>query len=125
MMTAHGEEPAVVELACDWAYQNDRLEEALDFALLLLELAPGSVETWTNLMAIRVDLRQWEAMAGRCRERIARFPLDPLLYYYRGLALGETRQHRTRPSRPTRADSAWCWTTRCWKVPWRLRWRRP
>ena len=62
-------------------------------ALLLLELAPGSVETWTNLMAIRVDLRQWAPMAADAQSAIARFPLDPLLYYYRGLALGETGQH--------------------------------
>ena len=93
MMAAHGEEPAVIELACDWAYQNDALEEALDLALLLLELAPGSVETWTNLMAIRVDLRQWAPMAADAESAIARFPLDPLLYYYQGLALGETGQH--------------------------------
>ena len=29
MMAAHGEEPAVVELACDWAYQNGRLKRPL------------------------------------------------------------------------------------------------
>lgn len=92
MMTAHGDEPAVVELACDWAYQNEHIDEALDLALLLLDLAPGDVETWTNLMAIRVDLGQWEAMVGDAQNAIARFPLDPLLYYYQGLALRETRQ---------------------------------
>ena len=92
MLGRHGEEPSVVELACDWAYQNNRLDDALDFALLLLELAPGSAETWTNLMAIRVDLGQWEAMVGDAESALARFPLDPLLYYYHGLALRETRQ---------------------------------
>ena len=92
MLDRHGEEPSVVELACDWAYQNNRLDDALDFALLLLELAPGSAETWTNLMAIRVDLGQWDAMVGDAESALARFPLDPLLYYYHGLALRETRQ---------------------------------
>jgi tetratricopeptide (TPR) repeat protein len=92
MMERHGEEPAVVEMACDWAYQNDRLDDALDLALDLLELAPGSVETWTNLMAIRVDLGQWGAMVGDAESALARFPLDPLLYYYHGLALRESKQ---------------------------------
>ena len=92
MMERHGEEPAVVEMACDWAYQNGRLDDALDLALNLLELAPGSVESWTNLMAIRVELDQWEAMAADAESAIARFPLDPLLYYYHGLALRETKQ---------------------------------
>ena len=79
MMERHGEEPAVVEMACDWAYQNGRLDDALDLALTLLELAPGSVESWTNLMAIRVELVQWEAMAADAESAIARFTLDPLL----------------------------------------------
>ena len=92
MMDRHGEEPSVVEMACDWAYQNNRLQEALELALTLLELAPGSVESWTNLMAIRVDLDQWAAMAADAEGAIARFPLDPLLYYYHGLALRETKQ---------------------------------
>ena len=92
MLQHHGEEPGVVEMACDWAYQNERYEEALEFALTLLELAPGSVESWTNLMAIRVDLGQWGAMATDAESAIARFPLNPLLYYYHGLALRETSQ---------------------------------
>ena len=94
MVTQHGDEPAVVELACDWAYQNQKLDEALELALLLLELAPGSVETWTNLMAIRVDLRQWNAMAGDAENALARFPLEPLLYYYQGLALRESNKSK-------------------------------
>ena len=92
MMERHGEEPSVVEMACDWAYQNGRLDDALDLALNLLELAPGSVESWTNLMAIRVELDQWGAMAADAESAIARFPLDPLLYYYHGLALRQTKQ---------------------------------
>ena len=48
-------------MACDWAYQNQRLDEALELALTLVELAPSSSETWTNLMAIRVDLKDWDA----------------------------------------------------------------
>ena len=41
MMKHHGDEPAVVEMACDWAYQNKRYDEALGLALTLVELAPG------------------------------------------------------------------------------------
>ena len=41
MMKHHGDEPAVVEMACDWAYQNKRYDEALDLALTLVELAQG------------------------------------------------------------------------------------
>ena len=92
MMERHGEEPAVVEMACDWAYQNGQIDDALDLALTLLELAPESVESWTNLMAIRVEMDQWGAMAADAENAIARFPLDPLLHYYHGLALLETTQ---------------------------------
>ena len=90
MMSRHGDEPAVVELACDWAYQNGALQDALDHAELLLELSPGSVETWTNLMAIRVELRQWSQMVNDAEQAIARFPLNPLLHYYSGLAWSNT-----------------------------------
>ena len=76
MMKHHGDEPAVVEMACDWAYQNKRYDEALDLALTLVELAPGAVETWTNLMAIRIDMRDWAAMVEDAEQAIARFPLN-------------------------------------------------
>ena len=87
MMKHHGDEPAVVEMACDWAYQNKRFDEALGLALTLVELAPGAVETWTNLMAIRIDMKDWGAMVEDAEQAIARFPLEPALYYFQGTAL--------------------------------------
>ena len=92
MMKHHGDEPAVVEMACDWAYQNKRFDEALDLALTLVELAPGAVETWTNLMAIRIDMRDWAAMVEDAEQAIARFPLEPTLFYFQGTALRENGQ---------------------------------
>lgn len=92
MMKHHGDEPAVVEMACDWAYQNKRYDEALDLALNLVELAPGAVETWTNLMAIRIDMRDWAAMVEDAEQAIARFPLEPTLFYFQGTALRENGQ---------------------------------
>lgn len=92
MMKHHGDEPAVVEMACDWAYQNKRLDEALGLALTLVELAPGAVETWTNLMAIRIDMKDWGAMVEDAEQAIARFPLEPALYYFQGTALRENGQ---------------------------------
>ena len=92
MMKHHGDEPAVVEMACDWAYQNKRYDEALDLALTLVELAPGAVETWTNLMAIRIDMRDWAAMVEDAEQAIARFPLEPTLFYFQGTALRENGQ---------------------------------
>ena len=92
MMKHHGDEPAVVEMACDWAYQNKRFDEALDLALTLVDLAPGAVETWTNLMAIRIDMRDWAAMVQDAEQAIARFPLEPTLFYFQGTALRENGQ---------------------------------
>ncbi len=92
MMKHHGDEPAVVEMACDWAYQNNRFDEALGLALTLVELAPGAVETWTNLMAIRIDMKDWGAMVEDAEQAIARFPLEPALYYFQGTALRENGQ---------------------------------
>ena len=92
MMERHGDDPTVLEMACDWAYQNDRLEEALELASALLDVAPESLESWNNLMAIRVDLSQWEAMVGDAEQALARFPLDPLLHYYHGFALRQSKQ---------------------------------
>ena len=92
MMKHHGDEPAVVEMACDWAYQNKRFDEALELALTLVELAPGAVETWTNLMAIRIDMKDWGAMVEDAEQAIARFPLEPALYYFQGTALRENGQ---------------------------------
>jgi tetratricopeptide (TPR) repeat protein len=92
MMKHHGDEPAVVEMACDWAYQDKRFDEALDLALTLVELAPGAVETWTNLMAIRIDMRDWAAMVEDAEQAIARFPLEPTLFYFQGTALRENGQ---------------------------------
>lgn len=92
MMKHHGDEPAVVEMACDWAYQNKRYDEALGLALTLVELAPGAVETWTNLMAIRIDMRDWAAMVEDAEQAIARFPLEPTLFYFQGTALRENGQ---------------------------------
>ena len=92
MMKHHGDEPAVVEMACDWAYQNKRFDEALDLALTLVDLAPGAVETWTNLMAIRIDMRDWATMAQDAEQAIARFPLEPTLFYFQGTALRENGQ---------------------------------
>ena len=92
MMKHHGDEPAVVEMACDWAYQNKRFDEALGLALTLVELAPGAVETWTNLMAIRIDMKDWGAMVEDAEQAIARFPLEPALYYFQGTALRENGQ---------------------------------
>ena len=92
MMKHHGDEPAVVEMACDWAYQNKRFDEALDLALTLVDLAPGAVETWTNLMAIRIDMRHWAAMVEDAEQAIARFPLEPTLFYFQGTALRENGQ---------------------------------
>ena len=92
MMKHHGDEPAVVEMACDWAYQNKRFDEALDLALTLVELAPGAVETWTNLMAIRIDMKDWAAMVEDAEQAIARFPLEPTLFYFQGTALRENGQ---------------------------------
>ena len=92
MMKHHGDEPAVVEMACDWAYQNKRYDEALDLALTLVDLAPGAVETWTNLMAIRIDMRDWAAMVEDAEQAIARFPLEPTLFYFQGTALRENGQ---------------------------------
>ncbi|MGB0179616.1 MAG: tetratricopeptide repeat protein [Flavobacteriales bacterium] len=92
MMKHHGDEPAVVEMACDWAYQNKRFDEALGLALTLVELAPGAVETWTNLMAIRIDMRDWAAMVEDAEQAIARFPLEPTLFYFQGTALRENGQ---------------------------------
>ena len=92
MMKHHGDEPAVVEMACDWAYQNKRFDEALDMALTLVDLAPGAVETWTNLMAIRIDMRDWAAMVQDAEQAIARFPLEPTLFYFQGTALRENGQ---------------------------------
>ena len=92
MMKHHGDEPAVVEMACDWAYQNKRFDEALDLALTLVDLAPGAVETWTNLMAIRIDMRDWAAMVEDAEQAIARFPLEPTLFYFQGTALRENGQ---------------------------------
>ena len=114
MLKHHGEEPAVVEMACDWAYKNKRLDEAiaLDFALLLVELAPGAVETWTNLMAIRVDHGQWEAMVEDAEQAVARFPLEPTLFYFQGIALRETTPS-TRPSRPSRRTQRGAGQSRC------------
>ena len=92
MMKHHGDEPAVVEMACDWAYQNKRFDEALDLALTLVDLAPGAVETWTNLMAIRIDMKDWAAMVEDAEKAIARFPLEPTLFYFQGTALRENGQ---------------------------------
>ena len=92
MMKHHGDEPSVVEMACDWAYQNKRYDEALDLALTLVELAPGAVETWTNLMAIRIDMRDWAAMVEDAEQAIARFPLEPTLFYFQGTAMRENGQ---------------------------------
>ena len=92
MMKHHGDERAVVEMACDWAYQNKRFDEALDLALTLVDLAPGAVETWTNLMAIRIDMRDWAAMVEDAEQAIARFPLEPTLFYFQGTALRENGQ---------------------------------
>ena len=92
MMKHHGDEPAVVEMACDWAYQNKRYDEALGLALTLVELAPGALETWTNLMAIRIDMRDWAAMVEDAEQAIARFPLEPTLFYFQGTALRENGQ---------------------------------
>ena len=92
MMKHHGDEPAVVEMACDWAYQNKRYDEALGLALTLVELAPGAVETWTNLMAIRIDMRDWAAMVKDAEQAIARFPLEPTLFYFQGTAMRENGQ---------------------------------
>ena len=92
MMKHHGDEPAVVEMACDWAYQNKRVDEAIALALTLVELAPGAVETWTNLMAIRIDMRDWAAMVDDAEQAIARFPLEPTLFYFQGTALRENGQ---------------------------------
>ncbi len=94
MMAHHSDEATVVEMACDWAYQNGRLEEALAWAQDLLALAPGAVESWTNLMAIRVDMGQWSEMAQNAEDAVARFPLNPLLHYYQGLALRETQRSK-------------------------------
>ena len=44
-------------------------------------------------MAIRVDLASMGAHGRSAESAIARFPLDPLLYYFKALALGETGQH--------------------------------
>ena len=93
MMKHHGDDPAVVEMACDWAYKNKRLDEAIALALTLVELAPGAVETWTNLMAIRVDMKDWSAMVEDAEQAVARFPLEPTLFYFQGIALRESGQN--------------------------------
>ena len=95
MMKHHGDEPAVVEMACDWAYQHKRYDDALGLALTLVELAPGTVETWTNLMAIRVDMKDWAAMIEDAEQAIARFPLEPVLFYFQGTALRENGKHES------------------------------
>jgi len=92
MMSRHGDEPGVVELACDWAYQHNRLDEARGLAEDLLLLAPSSVESWTNLLAILVDLSAWSDMADRAGLAVERFPLNPLLHYYHGLGLRESKR---------------------------------
>ena len=75
MMKHHGDEPAVVEMACDWAYQNKRYGEALGLALTLVVGTGG----WGNVdqpMAIRIDMRDWAAMVKDAEQAIARFPLN-------------------------------------------------
>ena len=74
MMSRHGDEPGVVELACDWAYQHNRLDEARGLAEDLLLLAPSAVESWTNLLAILVDLSAWSDMADRAGLAVEHFP---------------------------------------------------
>ena len=45
-------------------------------------------------MAIRVDMGQWSEMALNAENAVARFPLNPLLHYYQGLALRETQRSK-------------------------------
>ena len=86
LMNRHGDEPSVVQLACDWAYTTGDLPEALGHANDLVSLAPGQIDSWTNLLAILAESRQWKDVVTRAEEAIARFPLDPILHYHVGMA---------------------------------------
>lgn len=86
LMNRHGDEPSVVQLACDWAYTSGDLPGALGHANDLVSLAPGQIDSWTNLLAILAESRQWKDAVTRAEEAIARFPLDPILHYHVGMA---------------------------------------
>lgn len=93
LMTHHGEEPAVVQLACDWAYQLGRLDEALLHAETLVDLASSQIDSWTNLLAILSESGVWREVVERAEDAIQRFPLNPLLHYHKALALHQRKEH--------------------------------
>ena len=75
------------------------------------------MESWTNLLAILVDLSAWSDMADRAGLAVERFPLNPLLHYYYGLGLRESKRSALAAD-AYRAGRPWCWTIRCWRAPW-------
>jgi len=87
--THHGDDPKVLEFVMDQAYFEGDLDKAVANAERVVELVPGSLEPWTNLLALRAELRQWEAVLAESEQALARFPLEPLLYYHQGVALSE------------------------------------
>ena len=77
----------------DFLYRDSKLKEAGDMFEKSLEYEAEKFQVWNQLMIIDRETDQYEQLLSHSEKALERFPNQPSVYYYNGIALYNLEQY--------------------------------
>ena len=86
LATAHPNEPKVMMLYGEILMANKNFEKAKEVLSAVVQTDPGKFQVWDNLLRCSAILEEYEDLARDSKQAIELFPVQPLPYYFNGIA---------------------------------------
>lgn len=86
LVEMHPNEPRALILRGELLLMSEKFEEALDLFKKVNMLDPGKYQVWENILRIDAYLENYAQLAQESSTAIDLFPVQPMPYYYNGIA---------------------------------------
>jgi len=86
LMQSHPNDVKSNALYADILYADNRLNEAKDQYLIVLEKSKTETQVWSQVLFIQAEQSDFEGMLKTSEEALTYFSTEPLFYYFNGVA---------------------------------------
>ncbi len=93
LVAAHPEDPQAHAVYGDFLLREEKLNEARDQYMLVLEADKGRYSVWNQILLIDSELKNYQSMFDLSKEAMELFPYQPTLFLYNGIAAMQLKQY--------------------------------
>jgi len=86
LMDKHSGEPLVYTVFAEVLIKNDKLSEAREQLLKVVEIEPNDYSNWERILLIDNDLEDWDELHQHSQKVISFFPDQPQPYFFNAIA---------------------------------------